>query len=51
MENHPNHVFEWKFVMSAPMNNRKRKNLGAFFIAVKHPTLNEQIRLKEANVV
>ena len=24
------------------MNNRKRKNLGAFFIAVKHPTLNEQ---------
>ena len=28
--------------MSAPMNNNKRKNLEAFFIAVKHPTLNEQ---------
>ena len=28
--------------MSAPMNNRKRKNLETFFIAVKHPTLNEQ---------
>ena len=28
--------------MSAPMNSRKRKNLEAFFIAVKHPILNEQ---------
>ena len=24
------------------MNNRKRKKLEAFFIAVKHPALNEQ---------
>ena len=24
------------------MKNRKRKNLEAFFIAVKHPTLSEQ---------
>ena len=28
--------------MSEPMNNRKRKNLKAFFIAVKHPTFCEQ---------
>ena len=28
--------------MSVPMNNRKRKILEAFFIAVKRPTLNEQ---------
>ena len=28
--------------MSAPMNIHKRENLKAFFIAVKHPTLNEQ---------
>ena len=28
--------------MSAPMNNHKRKNLEASFIAVKHPALNEQ---------
>ena len=39
---HPDHVFQWKVLMSAPMNNRKRKNLEAFFIAAKHPTLNEQ---------
>ena len=24
---HPDHVFQWKVLMSAPMNNRKRKNL------------------------
>ena len=28
--------------MSAPMNNGKRKNLEAFFVAVNHPTLNEK---------
>ena len=39
---HPDHVFQWKVLMSAPMNNRKRKILEAFFIAVKRPTLNEQ---------
>ena len=34
---HPDHVFQWNVLMSAPMNNRKGKNLEAFFIAVKHP--------------
>ena len=35
--------FNGKFsLMSSPMNNRKRKNLEAFFVAVNHPTLNEQ---------
>ena len=38
----PDHVFQWNVLMSAPMNNRKRKILEAFFIAVKRPTLNEQ---------
>ena len=28
--------------MSAPRTNGKRKNLEAFFIAVKHPTSNKQ---------
>ena len=28
--------------MSAPMKNRKRKPLEAFFIATKYPTLDEQ---------
>ena len=36
------HVFQWKVLMSAPMNNWKRKSLDAFFIAVRHLTLNEQ---------
>ena len=39
---HPDHVFQWKFLMSAPMNNRKRKNLEAFFITLRLPTLNQQ---------
>ena len=38
----PHHVFQWKVLMSAPMNNRKRKILEVLFIAVKRPTLNEQ---------
>ena len=38
--------------MSAPMNNGKRKNLEAFFVAVNHPTLNEKKeRFKEGNVI
>ena len=39
---HPEHVFQCKGLMSATMNNCKRKNLEASFILVKHPTLNEQ---------
>ena len=45
---HPDHVFQWKILMSTPMNNRERKNLEAFFMVVRHPTLNEQ---KEANFI
>ena len=29
--------FQWKVLMSVPMNN-----MGAFIITVKHPTLKEQ---------
>ena len=32
---HTDHVFQRKILMSAPMNNRGRKNLEAFLIAVK----------------
>ena len=39
---HPDFVFQGKVLMSAPMNDRKRKNLEAFFIAAKHSTYNEQ---------
>ena len=45
----PDHVFLWNVLMSALMNNRKRKNLEAFFITVKHPTLYEQKHLKKQN--
>ena len=38
----PDHVFQWKVLMSVPINICKRKNLEAFYIAVKYPTLNEQ---------
>ena len=33
------------------MNNGKRKNLEAFFIAAKHPTLNEKKKFKDTNNV
>ena len=36
------HVFQWKVLMSIPINICKRKKLEACFIAVRHPTLNEQ---------
>ena len=38
----PDHVFQWKVLMSVPINICKRKNLEAFYIVVKYPTLNEQ---------
>ena len=35
----PDDIFQWKVLMSAPMNNSQRKKLEAFFIAVEHATL------------
>ena len=48
---HPDHVFQWNFLMSVSMNICKRKNLEAFFIVVKHPTLNEQKDLKKRTLL
>ena len=39
LRHHPDDIFQWKVLMSAPMNNSQRKNLEAFFIAVEHATL------------
>ena len=39
---HPDHVCQWKVLISAPMGTCKRKNLEAFFIWVRHLTLNKQ---------
>ena len=44
LSQHPDHVFQWKILMYAPTNIYKRKDLEAFFIAVKHPTLKEQCK-------
>ena len=48
---HPDHAFQQKVLLSAPMNIHKRKNLKAFFIAVKHPTLNKKKCFKETDIV
>ena len=37
------HAFEWKVIMSAPLNKVTRRNLEAFLIALKRPALNEQV--------
>ena len=44
---HPDNVFQWKVLMSAHMNNRKRKTLEALFIAMTYATLNEQKDLQK----
>ena len=37
------HVFDWKVLMSAPTKKGTRRNLEAFLIALKRPSLNEQV--------
>ena len=37
-----NHVYSWSVVCSAPKNERTRKNLEAFYIALMRPNFNEQ---------
>ena len=45
---HPDHAFQWKVLMSASINIRKReKSIDVFFIAVKCPVLNEQKDLRK----
>ena len=44
------HSFTWHILSSAPKNNRLRKNLEALFIAVKRPSLNEQIEFNTLNL-
>ena len=39
----PEHKFNWKIIMTAPENKQKRKNLEASLIALKRPTLNDQL--------
>ena len=44
------HVFNWKILQSAPIKSRERKNLEAFHIAIKKPTLNNQLETKQLNL-
>lgn len=37
---HSDYVFQRKVLMSAPMNNSKRKDLEEFVIAARYPALN-----------
>ena len=39
----PEHKFNWKIIMNAPTNTRARKNLEAALIALKRPSLNDQM--------
>ena len=41
------HKFSWKVLFAAPVNKRIRKILEAFEIALKRPSLNEQIDSKK----
>lgn len=46
LQSHPDHAFSWKVLFSAPLNTRERKNLEASIIAIKRPSLNNQIDTK-----
>ena len=41
-----NHKFVWSILMTAPQNNRDRKSLEAFQIAIKRPSLNNKLEAK-----
>ena len=48
--NDNNHLFNWKILMSAPLKSKERKNLEAFQIALKKPTLNNQLETKQLDL-
>ena len=48
--NDNNHLFNWRVLMTAPLKIKERKNLEAFQIALKKPTLNNQLETKQLNL-
>ncbi|XP_066934351.1 uncharacterized protein [Clytia hemisphaerica] len=48
--NDNSHVFNWKVLISAPLKSKERKNLEAFQIALKKPSLNNQLETKQLNL-
>ena len=47
LENNPTHAFTPKFSITAPINDRVRKNLEASIIALSRPLLDEEIDSKK----
>ena len=43
LRNFPDHQFDWKVISNAPENTRLRKNIEASIIALKRPSLNDQL--------
>ena len=42
LEQNIDHYFTWRILCNPPSNARARKNIEAFFIAIKRPSLNKQ---------
>ena len=47
LKSNPTHAFARKVLMTAPINDRVRKNLEVSFIALSRPSMNEQIDAKK----
>ena len=47
LKSNPTYAFAWKVLMTAPINDRVRRNLEVSFIALSRPSLNEQVDWKK----
>ena len=47
LKENPDHTFSWSIIMNASTNARVRKNLEASWVALKKPTLNNQVDSKK----
>ena len=43
----PTHSYSWRVLMNAPQNTRVRRNLEASFVALRRPSLNNQMETKK----
>ena len=51
LKSNPVHAFTWKVLVTAPINDRVRKNLEPSFVALSRPSLNEQNSRNSLKVV
>ena len=47
LKENPDHTFSWSTIMNASTNARVRKNLEASWVALKKPSLNNQVDSKK----